>query len=447
MLDRPDRAFVAALVAIGAAYASLFGYYFLAVMIRRPYLDMFHYIMDYLDYPRTGGFLHYLWSQYLYSEHRQIWMRLLTAADVGVFQGVAYPFLVVDTMAVAALPVLIGREVSRAGLPPTLGVTAVWATVMLTLTTANVADCSIPIEGIYPQTLFFAVLSLVLFVGDEESGRTAALYRVGAIIAAIGAGLASAVGLIIWPILAWAAWRGSSGWRWTAAVVAVAAVFIAFYTDGLVLFGLNAAITGDRQFYSSRHLLDAADALIAFLGLPWTRAPALAVAGRALGAGLLLAGSFVVAHRGFLSLRCGRLERIGTGLIMFSLATAGFAAVGRVGSQWQGIWPVRYALFLAPLHLGLLCLALPWLKERWASRHGRRLTQAAALSFGAVMLVQQVAAGQAGARESQALNAAIAEFMATGREPAIRQVLWDNLAQTQHVVDEMRRRQLYLSVN
>src|SRR5277367_6237409 len=102
MADRLDRVFLAALMAIGATYLFLFGYYFSAVMIRRPYLDMFHYIMDYLDYLRTGGFLHYLWSQYLYSEHRQIWMRLLTAIDVGVFRGVAYPFLVADTICVLA---------------------------------------------------------------------------------------------------------------------------------------------------------------------------------------------------------------------------------------------------------------------------------------------------------------------------------------------------------
>jgi len=102
---------------IGAAYATLFGYYFLAVMIRRPYMDMFHYIMDYLDCPRTGGFLHCLWSQFLYSEYGRVWMHLPTAANVEVFQGVAYPFLVADTIEVVALRLLIGRDVARVGLP------------------------------------------------------------------------------------------------------------------------------------------------------------------------------------------------------------------------------------------------------------------------------------------------------------------------------------------
>jgi hypothetical protein len=59
MNQQLDRAFLVALMAMGAAYLILFGCYFFATMIRRPYGDMFHYIMDYLDYPRRGGFLHY----------------------------------------------------------------------------------------------------------------------------------------------------------------------------------------------------------------------------------------------------------------------------------------------------------------------------------------------------------------------------------------------------
>jgi len=441
-----DHLFLAALMAMGAAYLILFGHYFSAVMIRRPYADMFHYIADYLDYPRTGSFLQYLWSQYILSEHRQIWMRLLTAIDVGIFSGVAYPFLVVDTFAVLALPLLIGREIARAGLPWALGATAIWAIVILTLTTANVADCSIPIEGIYPQTALFVVLSLVLFESAKESGRSLILHRLGAMALAICAGLASAVGLIIWPILIWFAWRESLGPRWIAAVTLVGCVFIALYVHGLLLPGTHAAMTGDYEFYSFAHLLDVVDALFTFLGLPWTREPSLALGGRVLGVGLLLIGLFAVTRQGLPGPRCGRLERIAVGLILFSLVTAAVTAVGRVGSEWLGIWPVRYALFLVPLHVGLLCLALPWLRRPWANRGGRRVIQIAALLFGALMLVQQVAAGKAGGHESQALKVSIAEFMETGHTTN-QEVLWDNLAKTQQVVDEMRRRQLYVGVD
>ncbi len=447
MTDRLDRAFLAALAVIGAVYLILFGYYFSATMIRRPFLDMFHYIMDYLDYARTGGFLHYLWSQYTHSEHRQIWMRLLTAIDVGVFHGVAYPFLIASTACVVAMPLLFGREIARAGLPAQLSITAIWSVVLLVLTTANVIDCSIPIEGIYPQTVLFVVLSLILFDGIGEGSRAPTLRRLGAMAAAIGAGFATGLGLIIWPILVWAAWRGRLGWRWIVAVALVGSIFIALYSHGLLLFHLNAALEGERQFYAPAHLLQVGDAFLTFLGLPWTRAAALGVVGRVLGAGLLSVGLFTIVWRGLVKPRLGRLERIAVGLIMFSLAIAAFAAVGRTGSEWKGIWPVRYTLLLVPLHVGLFCVALPWLKDRWASLDGRRAMQMVALAFGALMLFQQIAAGQAGASMSRALNVAIAQFMAGKRDPTMTRVVWGDLTYTQHVVDEMRRRQLYLGLN
>jgi hypothetical protein len=433
---------------MGAIYLILFGYYFSATMIRRPYWDMFHYIMDYLDYPRSGGFPHYLWSQYSNSEHRQIWMRLLTAIDVGVFRGTAYPFLVAATACLVAVPLLIAREIARADLPAQLRTAAIWSVVLLVLTTANVVDCSIPIEGIYPQTLLFVVLSLALFDGAGEGGRFVAWRRFGAMAAAVGAGFACALGLIVWPILVWAAWRGRLGWRWIGAVALVGSVFIALYLHGLSFSGLSAAaLQGEGEFYSPANLLKVGDTFLTFLGLPWTRAAALGTIGRVLGAGLLSAGLFAVLRRGLFQPRgegyLPRLDRIALGLIMFSLATAALAAVGRVGTETQGILPVRYSVFLVPLHVGIFCLAIPWMKDRWASPGARHAMQAVALGLAALLLVQQVAGGQAGANKARAMDGAIAEFMTGKRDPAIALVVYRDLTYAQYVVDEMRRRRIY----
>ncbi len=452
MNRRLDRAFLVTLLAMGAAYLILFGCYFFATMIRRPYWDMFHYIMDYLDYPRRGGFLHYLWSQYTHSEHRQIWMRLLTAIDIGLFRGVAYPFLVFATACLVSVPLLIGREIARADLPAQLTVTAIWFVVLLVLTTANVVDCSIPIEGIYPQTLPFVVLSLILLEGASESDRFATWPRLGAMAAAIGAGFACALGLLVWPILVWAAWRGGLGWRWMAAIAIAGGIFIGLYVHGLSFSNSTAAVLqGEGEFYEPANLLKVGDAFLTFLGLPWTRAAALSIVGRFLGAGLMIVGLFAILRRGIVGLPhgggIGRLERISLGLIMFSLATAAVAAVGRVDSESGGILPVRYSVLLVPLHIGVFCLALGWMKDRWADQRGRRAMQAVALSFGALMLVQQVAAGQAGASKAQAMSATIAEFMAGKRDPAMTRVVYRDLAYAQYVVDEMRRRQIYAELD
>jgi hypothetical protein len=446
MTDRRERVFLGALAAIGGLYVILFAWYFSATMIRRPYWDMFRYVMDYLEYPRHGGFLQYLWSQYATSEHRQIWMRLMTAIDVGVFRGVAYPFIVFATSCLLGVPLLMAREVARSGLPPQLAATAIWAVVLLVLTTANVVDCSIAIEGIYPQTVLFAVLSLVLFDGAGEGGRLAPWRRLGAMAAALGAGFACALGLIVWPILLWAAWRGGLGWRWMAAVALTGALFIGFYVHGLTFSGTTAAaMQGEGGFYAPSHLLKVDDAFLTFLGLPWTRGPGLGLLGRLLGAVLLVVGLGAILRRGFLAPRGGlpRLERIALGLIAFSLATAALGAVGRVGTEADGILPVRYSVFLVPLHLGLFCLALPWMKDRWANSSARRSMQAAALSLGALMLVQQIAGGEAGAAKAQIMNATIARFMAGERDETMTHIVYGDLTYAQDAVDEMRRRQIY----
>jgi hypothetical protein len=226
-LDRLDRAFVVGLATLTAVYLFLFGHYFAATMIRRPYWDMFHYIVDYLDYRRAGGFLHDLWQPYVHSEHRQIWMRLLTAIDIGAFGGIAYPFLVASTACLVAVPLLLWREIGRSGLPRDLAVGSGCVVLLLALTTANVVDCSIPIEGIYPQTVLFAVLSLLLLDDAGEGSRLASARRLGALVAAVGAGFACAIGLILWPILLWAAWRGRLGWRWMTAIAVLGGGFVA----------------------------------------------------------------------------------------------------------------------------------------------------------------------------------------------------------------------------
>ena len=319
----------------------------------------------------------------------------------------------------------------------------------MVLTTANVVDCSIPIEGIYPQTVPFVVLSLILLEGAGEGDRFATWRRLGAMAAAIGAGFACALGLLVWPILVWAAWRGGLGWRWMAAIAIAGSIFIGLYVHGLLFSNSTAAaLQGEGEFYEPANLLKVGDAFLTFLGLPWTRAAALGIVGRFLGAGLMVVGLFAILRRGIVGPRhgggIGRLERISLGLIMFSLATAAVAAVGRVESESGGILPVRYSVLLVPLHIGIFCLALRWLiRDRWAGQRGRRAMQAVALTVGALMLVQQVAAGEAAASKAQAMSATIAEFMAGKRDPAMTRVVYRDLAYAQHVVDEMRRRQIY----
>jgi hypothetical protein len=442
------RAFTAAMTAIVILYLILFAWYFAATMIRRPYWDMFHYVLDYLGYPQQGGFLDYLWSQYTNSEHRQIWMRLMTAIDVGALRGTAYPFLVFASACVVGLALITAREIARAGLAAPLRQIGIFFVILLAFSTATVVDCSVAIEGIYPQTAAFATLTLTFAAAAGEGGPRAWQCWTGAIAAAIGAGLACTLGLLVWPILLWAAWRSMADWRWIAALALAASAFIALYLHGLHFSGeAAAALQGNAVFYASDHLRQTGDAFLTFLGLPWSRAPSLWLAGRIIGALLLVLSIAVLLRRGFLlSPRAGaqgRLERFCLGLIAFSLATAAVAAIGRASVETEGILPVRYSVLMTPLHIGLLGLALIWLSERNLLAGQWRWVRPATIGLGLVFLVQQVAAGQAEATKAAIMNASIADFMAGKRDAAMTHIVYHDLDYAQQAVDEMRRRGLF----
>ena len=93
--DRWDRLFAGALVALTVIDLGLFAHYLRATAIRLPFSDMYSYVLRYLQYRQDGHLWAFLWSPY--NQHRLIWMRLLTAFDIRVLGGVAYPFMVFAT--------------------------------------------------------------------------------------------------------------------------------------------------------------------------------------------------------------------------------------------------------------------------------------------------------------------------------------------------------------
>ena len=90
-----------------------------------------------------------------------------------------------------------------------------------------------PALGQYVHTAAFAVFALVLLDGAGEGGRHADLRRVLALLAGMAAAFGIAGGLIIWPVLLWAAWRGGLSRGWLIAVALTGIAFIAVYLLGL----------------------------------------------------------------------------------------------------------------------------------------------------------------------------------------------------------------------
>lgn len=440
---------------VAAVDVLLFFWYLRASIIRQPFWDMFSWVLRYLDYLRDGGWWNYVWASH--DIHRPVWIRLITAFDIEAFAGVAYPFIVFTTACFLITVRCLWRE-SRRGIPGTLGRALGLIAVMLAMTSVAAVNCAVPITNGYVHVLMTAVLAIVLFDVDENvvpaaraDGSVAwwnlAWVRRGtAILAAINAPLASAVGVVVWPILLWVAWSGRAGRRWTITVVVVGLAFLSFYTRGLSP-AMAASVATVTRVGSVDDLASRANYLLTYLGLPWTRSAALLPEGQIVGGLLLIVGTWVVVQRGFLRRPTRRLERVALASIMFSIATALMAAAGRADAAGGGevLVPVRYSVLLIPLHVGLLWLAAPAVQRFWDSPQRRPIVATALAAASMLLLVQQVAAGEsAGARASR-IRTVITRFENGETDPEMRTIVYVDLEQARHEREVISRAGIYLS--
>jgi len=429
---------------VGAALdLLLFVWYLNATIIRTPFWDMYSWVLHYLDYQAgDSGWWAYLWASH--DVHRPVWIRLLTAFDIHVFGGVSYPFIVVATALHAMTAWLLWSE-CRKNVAGSLGHALGYLVLMLVLTSVSAVDCAIPIANGYLHVLAVAVLAIVLFDGGEDgSGRAAGWRRAGATLAAVSAPFASAVGWAIWPILLWICWRGKAGRRWTLALAAIGAALAIVYFRGLTI-PVGAGTAAGPAVDSAGQLFTRIDYLLTYLGLPWTRSPVLGLVGRLCGAVLLVVGSWVV-WRGVRRTPSNRLERIALALVMFSLASAVMATAGRAGVTGHDdvLVPARYSVLMTPLHVGLLWMAVPVFQRLWSAERARRRLEVALVGGCALLLVQQIAAGQAAAARTAVMREAIERFEAGESDPEIATVVYDDLDQARRELEIMRQAGVYL---
>jgi hypothetical protein len=263
--------------------------------------------------------------------------------------------------------------------------------------------------------------------------------RAAALVAASAAGFGNAAGLTIWPILLWNAWRGRADVRWIATIAGVGVGFVAIYVHGLPPPDAAANLSG-----GATAPVKMLEYLLTYMGLPWTRAAALAPPGRALGGLLIIISVSVMLWRGLLRPAGGRLERLAVGLMLFSLASAVLAVLGRVDVDVEVRVPVRYAVFVAPLHVALLWLLVPWLASQWLTESRRRLVEAGMLACALMLLVQQVVAGQAAVMRTRVIVTEIERFLAGERDADMTKIIYPDLDQAQHAVDVIRSAGIYL---
>jgi hypothetical protein len=409
-LDGGDRLFLALLGLAAVAYLVLFGYYLGATIIRVPVYDLIGFIMHYADFWLRGDWWGYLWIPH--NEHRLIFTRLLLLADIDWFRGNTAPFILFGLLCLAVMIYAIVQEVMATHLALGLRLTLAALVLLLLATSYIVVDCTMPALGQYVHTAASATLALVLLDGAGEGGRFADLRRVLALVAGICAAFGIAGGLVIWPVLIWAAWRGGLPRGWILAVVLVGAAFIALYVPGIKTHGTLGDLSPPR-------LLRMLDYAIRFLGLPWSHAAGLVWFGRAIGAAILAGGLYFLFRRALLGRPRDRLERIALGMLLFALLMAALAGAGRVDIATDREMPVRYSIFTAMGQIGLLLLLRDELAKFWEER--RRLLQACVLGAAVLLLAQQVVAGRAGAAVAKQYTESYRQFAAGLWTPAMAQ--------------------------
>jgi hypothetical protein len=222
---------------------------------------------------------------------------------------------------------------------------------------------------------------------------------------------------------------------WILLITIIGGGYGLVYVHGLQ----SAALNDPSHLLALSHLREMAKYLFTYLGLPLSRAPGLALPARILGGVLFTIGLLVVLRDTFTLSPATRLHRLAIGLIMAALAAALLAAVGRVDLETEVQVPVRYAVLVAPLHIALLALVVPFF-ARWASTLTRQASLLAAVAvFCMAIVAVQFVVGRSATKAADAITATIDQYDAGIRAIGMDKVIFPDLTTADRVMAELRR--------
>jgi hypothetical protein len=428
-----DHAFTLVLASIAALHCALFVYFVERASLRVPVYDFLDWLVFYDNRMQAGDWLGYLWGAH--NEHRIVLSRILLAADVRWFGGDGTAFVVSGFVLLIGMIGVLCREIWKSNLLSSWKAVAIPCLIIVLTPVATVITIGVPVFGVFLQTAAFAVFAVVLMDGAGEESRWSNWRRAAALGAGCLSGFGISGGLLIWPVLLWAAWRGKLGWRWIGVIAAVGAAFIAVYLRGL-------PVPAESRLLSMGHPIEMFDYAIRFLGLPWSHLHQLVWPSRLVGLCLLGLGGYLLVDDGLSATATPRLQRVGLALVLFVLLLAAAAVSARADVAEDREMPIRYTLLVVLAHVGFLLFALPLLQRVWDGPR-RLLLQCAMLTFAVALVCQQVIAGKYAVQEANRYKEAWTRFAAGEWSPDMLHYVYPDRDAAQAMVARLRQMGLY----
>jgi hypothetical protein len=379
-----------------AAYVALFLYFVAASTVSAPVYDFLTWVQFYFDSAKAGDWLAYLWTPH--NEHRLVWSRLLVAADIWMFGGNNLPFTIFGLLLTCGMVSALAWQILKSSHGREAKTVAALMLVLLLMPSQLAILTGMPAMEVFLQACAFVTFAISL--QDYSGGRFTNLKMLLAAVCAVLASFGGSGGLLVWPVVAYSALRNGS-YRWAAVIGGAGVIYFAVYVNGLP--------PHDSTVGVSRVVLSA-DYVFRFLGLPWSHSSALVWFGRAAGLAVLCGGAFLLVRDFFAGRSANKLERLGLDLILYAFLIAAAAAFARWDVASEREMPIRYAVFGALAHAGILLVTIPAL-QRALDGARRSIVQALIGTATATLLLQQIVVGIASAHEAGRYNQAWAAFV------------------------------------
>lgn len=412
-------------------YAILYCVFIYTTLVRVPVWDLLDWVVFYLETGRTGDWWSYLWQPH--NEHRIPISRLLLATDIEIFRGSGIPFVIFGALSELAIVGFLVREIRLTSLTIELRLVAI-AMVIFAFAASHLAILvSMAVLGVFLQTTLFIILAIVFLDGENES-RHPALRRSLAIVCAALAPFGVSAGLLVWPVMLWAAWRGNLGLKW---IILIALVGIAEWV--VYLPGVSVIL---HKPISASEIVIMLDYAVRLLGLPWSHSPSLVWFGRLAGLTWFAVGSWLLVTLSSYRATPGRLQRIGAALILFMFSVAVAAGIARLGVAPDREMPIRYSIFVAAGQIGMVFAVSGYLNSLCRNFAGQAVKSLVILSA-VILVAQQVASGFAATAVAQKY-VSLWELFRSGRwTPEMESYVYPSQARAEVALQLMRKENLY----